>query len=331
MDSRLTRFCVALVLLALLATGASAAQTIWAKGNTHTHTTNSDGDSAPEVVVDWYKSHGYQFLFITDHGKVTDPTPLDKAGDDFILIGGEESAVKGAKKPIHGCALGITRTIPYTDVAATPAKSIVKMVDEIRQAGGVPQVNHPNFVWSFGYAELKGLRGPYLLEVFNGHPSVHNSGSESHLSVEQTWDMLLSDGVTVYATATDDAHNLKEMAANKANPGRGWIYVRVTSLTADNVLAALRSGDFYASTGVELADYAFDGKTMTVRVKPKDGVRYWIRFVGKYGRILQETAGTEASYTVTARADANDYVRCKVIASDNTVAWTQAFRIGGAK
>ena len=26
----------------------------WYKGNTHTHTTYSDGDSPPEVVVDWY-------------------------------------------------------------------------------------------------------------------------------------------------------------------------------------------------------------------------------------------------------------------------------------
>src|SRR5262245_46662494 len=29
-------------------------QTRWYKGNTHTHTTNSDGDSAPVDVVRWY-------------------------------------------------------------------------------------------------------------------------------------------------------------------------------------------------------------------------------------------------------------------------------------
>ncbi len=39
----------------------------WYKGNLHTHTWWSDGDSPPETVVAWYKEHGYQFLSITDH------------------------------------------------------------------------------------------------------------------------------------------------------------------------------------------------------------------------------------------------------------------------
>jgi hypothetical protein len=39
----------------------------WLKGNTHTHTLNSDGDSVSGDVVAWYRSHGYQFLVITDH------------------------------------------------------------------------------------------------------------------------------------------------------------------------------------------------------------------------------------------------------------------------
>jgi hypothetical protein len=39
----------------------------WWKGNTHTHTLWSDGDGAPELVADWYKSHGYEFLVLSDH------------------------------------------------------------------------------------------------------------------------------------------------------------------------------------------------------------------------------------------------------------------------
>ena len=30
----------------------------WYKGNTHTHTLNSDGDSTPDEVVRWYREHG---------------------------------------------------------------------------------------------------------------------------------------------------------------------------------------------------------------------------------------------------------------------------------
>lgn len=43
----------------------------WFKGNTHTHTTMSDGDSSPEEVARWYKSHGYQFLVLSDHNTFT--------------------------------------------------------------------------------------------------------------------------------------------------------------------------------------------------------------------------------------------------------------------
>ena len=39
----------------------------WWKGNLHTHTMWSDGDDFPEMVVDWYKSHGYDFLALSDH------------------------------------------------------------------------------------------------------------------------------------------------------------------------------------------------------------------------------------------------------------------------
>ncbi len=39
----------------------------WWKGNTHTHTFWSDGQDYPEMVVDWYKRHGYNFLTLSDH------------------------------------------------------------------------------------------------------------------------------------------------------------------------------------------------------------------------------------------------------------------------
>ncbi len=58
-------------LLSLLALGlihtASAQQTKWFKGNTHTHSLWSDGNDFPEMITDWYKQHGYDFLAISDH------------------------------------------------------------------------------------------------------------------------------------------------------------------------------------------------------------------------------------------------------------------------
>ena len=45
----------------------------WLRGNTHTHTNQSDGDSSPADVVRWYEEHGYDFLVITDHDRITPP------------------------------------------------------------------------------------------------------------------------------------------------------------------------------------------------------------------------------------------------------------------
>jgi len=39
----------------------------WYKGNTHTHSLWSDGNDFPEMIVDWYKTQGYDFLALSDH------------------------------------------------------------------------------------------------------------------------------------------------------------------------------------------------------------------------------------------------------------------------
>ena len=65
----------------------------WLKGNTHTHTTESDGDSSPDVVTRWYREHGYQFLVLSDHNVLTSIEALSALhgkDDEFLLIKGEE-------------------------------------------------------------------------------------------------------------------------------------------------------------------------------------------------------------------------------------------------
>ncbi len=42
------------------------------KGNLHTHSFWSDGDDFPEMIADWYKRHGYQFLTLSDHNILAD-------------------------------------------------------------------------------------------------------------------------------------------------------------------------------------------------------------------------------------------------------------------
>ncbi|TFG95951.1 MAG: histidinol-phosphatase, partial [Calditrichales bacterium] len=53
----------------------------WYKGNLHTHTFWSDGNDFPEMVVDWYKVQGYDFLALSDHNILLDQEKWVTIGD----------------------------------------------------------------------------------------------------------------------------------------------------------------------------------------------------------------------------------------------------------
>ncbi|MGH2567936.1 MAG: PHP domain-containing protein, partial [Bacteroidota bacterium] len=202
-------------------------ETRWFKGNTHTHTLESDGDSPPEVVVRWYKSHGYRFLVISDHNVWVDPANLAHLVDStFILIPGEEITTNFALKPVHVNGLNIPHVIqPRTD--STLVGTIQKNVDAVREVDGVPHINHPNFRWAFDHKVLEQVRNDKLLEIFNGHPHVHNLGGGGAPGMEEIWDYLLTSGKRIYGIAVDDAHHFEgEFSPDRANPGRGWVSVR---------------------------------------------------------------------------------------------------------
>ncbi len=44
----------------------------WYKGNLHMHSLWSDGDSYPEYAIEWYKTHDYNFVGLTDHNTVAE-------------------------------------------------------------------------------------------------------------------------------------------------------------------------------------------------------------------------------------------------------------------
>lgn len=59
--------CLLFLLLILAACSTEKEKLAWYKGNLHTHTYWSDGDEFPEMVLDWYKSNGYDFVALSDH------------------------------------------------------------------------------------------------------------------------------------------------------------------------------------------------------------------------------------------------------------------------
>jgi hypothetical protein len=194
-------------------------------------------------------------------------------------------------------------------------------VDAVREVEGVPHINHPNFRWSFGAEELQQIERDRLLEIWNGEPNVHNLGGGGTPGLEEVWDILLTGGKTIYGIAVDDAHHFQgEFAADRSNPGRGWVTIRAESLDATALMAALESGHFYASSGVELDDVVVTPNRLEVHIHVDRSFRYETTFIGSAGRILESSIDNPAVFNLTAD---EGYVRARVRDSRGRVAWTQ--------
>jgi hypothetical protein len=292
----------------------------WFKGNTHTHTTESDGDSPPEEVVAWYRDHGYNFLVLSDHNVLTAPEHYAELFTDrFILIPGEEVSSSFDRRPVHINGININDlVVPQT--ADTMVDTIQRNVDAIREVEGAPHINHPNFGWAFGAEELAQISDDRLLEIYNGHPTVHNDGGGDSLGLEAVWDYLLTRGKRIYGIAVDDAHQFRTIGRDQANPGRGWVVVRAGDLDPLSIVSALEDGMFYASTGVELDDVVVDERRIEVHIRPRDNFKYTTRFIGAGGRELLVTGENPAVFELH---DPEVYVRALVTDSGGWRAWVQ--------
>ena len=304
----------------------------WFKGNTHTHTNRSDGDSSPAVVARWYRDHGYDFLVISDHNKLVDPAPvMQELGEDargsgrkpFLLIPGEEvtdSFKAGARSlPLHINAIGTTQTVGARHGAST-TETVANDIAAIHATGGLSHVNHPNFGWALTLGDLMELPAMTHMEIFNGHPTVNNWGGGGRPGAEEMWDALLTAGHRILGMATDDAHNYADFVRTKANPGRGWIVVRAAALEPDAVIAAIREGRYYASTGVAIDDITTTDSTLGLKISPAGSQLYTTQFIGRNGDVLATDASLQPSYRLKS-GDA--YVRARVRSSNGGFAWTQ--------
>lgn len=294
----------------------------WYKGNTHAHTTESDGDSSPEVVTRWYRDQGYQFLVLSDHNVLTGVDALSRRfaePEHFLLVPGEEVTDAFDGKPLHINGLNVTRLVEPRHGTSVP-DTVQRDIDAIRDARGVPHVNHPNFVWAIAPDHLLQLARYRLLEIYNGHPQVNNDGGGGTPGLEDVWDQLLRAGRRVYGIAVDDAHHFtRPWDPTASKPGRGWVVVRAPRLEAAALMTSLESGDFYASTGVELEAYDVTRDSIGMRVRAQGDTRYHFTLVDARG-VAATADGLSAAFPLAARSG---YARVTISDSNGHRAWTQ--------
>ena len=300
----------------------------WYKGNIHTHTNESDGDSDPKTVVNFFVEANYDFLVLSDHNHVT---VLDYGNNhpDILMIPGEEVTVREPFN-IHMGAIGINSYVE--PVYGNDSVDTIKAnTNAIHAAGGIAVLNHPNYRWAVNHEMINKVKELKFFEVFNGDKATNNLGGEDVKSMEEMWDFLLSNGKLIYGVATDDSHHYKNFSSLLSNPGRGWIMVKSETRNQDDILDNFAKGNFYSSTGVFISDILINKKEISLDIDTNPiqissvpilfaDYKFKTQFIGQYGIVLDETWDLNPKYKIKGQ---EKYIRAVTTNSTGHKAWTQ--------
>ncbi len=207
----------------------------WLRCALHAHTTNSDGELAPRMLVKHYERAGYDVLAITDHWFRSTAPSTERL---LVIASAELNCVLPGPRDGHVLALGIDDTLGSLE---GERRDLAGTAEWIVANGGVAFLAHPYWTGaSPGTLELpETVSG---IEVFNAGCELELGRGTSTVH----WDELLDAGRTCFALATDDSHH----------PGfdsdLAWTWVRAER-TQEAVLEALRNGCFYGSTGPRIS------------------------------------------------------------------------------
>ena len=274
----------------------------------HIHTTRSDGKRDPEEVIRIYKDHGYDAIALTDHWKCGEN---GWAGDMLLLAGAEYN--KKANDAIDGVfhILGIGMEYDPELEKDTPAQPAI---DAIRKAGGMAVLAHP--AWSMNTVEqAKNLVGVEATEIYN-------AVSESHQSIRayspHFVECCANAGIDYRVLATDDAHYYEGDDACM-----GWVMAKMESLSRENVLKALRDGDFYATQGPELY-VRREGDEVIVECSPCQYISVMTNMTWRANRVARGEGITEHRYTLK---EDESWYRVEVRDANGKYAWSNVFRV----
>ncbi len=308
---------------------------------------SGDSRTAPEDVVRWYREHGFDFVVFTDHNRAGVPVP---SAAPLVFSGIELTqnlySCSPPPRPGDQCVFHMNGLFLAEDTAGlAPWRPEVvgdrraayrQAVTTATRAGGLVQLNHPNFHHAVDLALLTTLvreAGLRLFVVANGSSDAGNEGDATQPSTEALWDGVLSAGGWLYGTATDDAHHYDDAAAVAAAghpvfpPGRGFVMVHAP-LDRDSIRAALLRGDFYASTGVMLDRIVVDDGALLVETSAESQGAHTFSFIGTGGKLTLRSQGRSARCVLTETPPG--YLRVVVEDGQGKKAWVQPIAVPAA-
>jgi hypothetical protein len=302
---------------------------IWYKGNTHIHSTVSDGGLNFSELAAAYAGEGYDFLFRTDHWVASEvaaepssalssalsPTPSPAPAPLLWLDGLELDGTDDQGGYYHVVCLGqfagIEREMGFA--AALSAA---------REQGGLLILAHP--LWS-GNTFEEALRHNFDgVEIYN-HVCRWLNGKGNSLAY---WQAMLKENPNTFGFASDDAH------IRESHPGwnGGWVVVQgppsaAQKTNANEILEGLRAGRFYSSTGPAFTRIVCDGARVEIGTSPIQyarlvGPAYLGSRVGNFSGSLF----TEASFEVPADWP---YAYVEIEDAQGRRAWTNTLLTAG--
>jgi len=286
------------------------------RGNLHSHSTRSDGLLAPEAVCAMYANAGYDFLCISDHFldqfgyPMTDATAFEREG--FVTVRGAELHAGRVESGEHWHMLGIGLPADFARPAADETGP--SLAGRALDAGAFVVAAHPAW-YALGEDEIRSLGPIHAIEAWNATVAGLNDRSDSWY----VFDRLLLRGGQYTACATDDAH----FTGERDDALAGWVWVKTEELSAAHVVAALKAGAYYSSTGPEIEDITLQSSgRLVVRSSPAS----WV-FVRGLGSAVVESKGADLTEVAldTSGLDA-PWCRVTVVDREGRRAWSNPIR-----
>ena len=288
------------------------------KGETHLHVApTSEGSPDPTEAVLWYASHGFDFVVVTEHRKAIHR--VERYSNDRVTVipGMELNGPDEQVREYHLLGIGL-RSLGAMPAGCTAQQAI----DLVHADGGLAVMAHP-FWLDHTPQELLRLRDLDGLEIFNhGEQEKLGKGLSAQL-----WHQMLMAGRRLVATAGTDAHFYH---SGKAYAGRAWVVVECPDRSGDSILAALRRGRFYSSTGPSIRRFEIEGQSLRVECSGARSI-YVIADRNRGCGFVAEDAKelTEAAYVLGSRRGPEKFVRVEVYDHAGGVAWTNAIFLDG--
>lgn len=229
---------------------------VWLRCAFHAHTTNSDGEMAPDMLVRHYEWAAFDVLAITDHWVRT----VERSTRKLLVIPSTELNAQcgGPEHDAHVLALGVEADPVIPDGEFGQLQEVVSWIAE---NGGVPYIAHT--YWSgLRTDQWEDCEGLFGLEVWNAGCELEIGRGDASLH----WDEALERGKSFFALATDDSHH------PGYDSGFAWTMVRAAEKSQEAVLEALRAGSFYGSTGPEITGVEIADDVITVHCSPAASV-----------------------------------------------------------